>query len=101
MHTARKTPVFLRDFAKRVSLSIKASLLYICARTLTLFFVSWKSQCRSNPSKSREKTMTTQKTIARLHILALAIGLMILSGQPSYAQEHHAINVSNARGLPF
>jgi 2-iminobutanoate/2-iminopropanoate deaminase len=45
--------------------------------------------------------MTTQKTIARLCILALAIGLIILSGQPGYAQEHHAINLSNARGLPF
>jgi 2-iminobutanoate/2-iminopropanoate deaminase len=33
--------------------------------------------------------------------LALAIGLIILSGQPCYAQEHHAINLSNARGLPF
>jgi 2-iminobutanoate/2-iminopropanoate deaminase len=91
----------LRDFAKRVSLSIKASLLYICARTLTLFFVSWKSQCRTIPFKSREKPMTIHKTISRLSIFALAIGLMSLSGQPGYAQEHHTVNLSNVRGLPY
>jgi hypothetical protein len=45
--------------------------------------------------------MTTNKTIARLSIFALGIGLIILSGRPSYAQEHHAVNLSNARGLPY
>jgi len=45
--------------------------------------------------------MPTQKTIAHLSILALAIGLIILSVQPGYAQEHHAVNLSSARGLPY
>jgi len=45
--------------------------------------------------------MTTPKTTARLSIFALVIGLIIFSGQPSSAQEHHAINLSTARGLPF
>jgi 2-iminobutanoate/2-iminopropanoate deaminase len=45
--------------------------------------------------------MTTKKTISRLSIFALAIGLTIFSGQLGYAQEHHAVNLSNTRGLPF
>jgi len=45
--------------------------------------------------------MTAQKTISRLSIFALAIGLTIFSGQLGHAQEHHAVNQSNARGLPY
>jgi 2-iminobutanoate/2-iminopropanoate deaminase len=45
--------------------------------------------------------MTTKKTISRLSIFALAIGLTIFSGQLGYAQEHHAVNLSSARGLPY
>jgi 2-iminobutanoate/2-iminopropanoate deaminase len=45
--------------------------------------------------------MTAQKTISRLSIFALAIGLTIFSGQLGHAQEHHAVNLSSARGLPY
>jgi 2-iminobutanoate/2-iminopropanoate deaminase len=45
--------------------------------------------------------MTTQKKIARFFILAFGIGLTILSTQFSHAQEHKAVNLSNAKGLPF
>jgi 2-iminobutanoate/2-iminopropanoate deaminase len=45
--------------------------------------------------------MTIHKTISRLSIFALAIGLISLSGQPGYGQEHHAVNLSNVRGLPY
>jgi 2-iminobutanoate/2-iminopropanoate deaminase len=50
---------------------------------------------------SKEETMTTQKQISRFFILALAIGLTILSTQFAHAQEHQAVNLSNAKGLPF
>jgi 2-iminobutanoate/2-iminopropanoate deaminase len=45
--------------------------------------------------------MTTQKKIVRLSILVLGIGLTILSNQLANAQEHQAVNLSNAKGLPF
>src|ERR1700722_4313757 len=50
---------------------------------------------------SKEETMTTQKQISRFFILALAIGLTIFSTQFAHAQEHQAVNLSNAKGLPF
>src|SRR5277367_5921698 len=45
--------------------------------------------------------MTTQKKIARLSLLAIGIGLTILSSQFGNAQERQAVNLSNAKGLPF
>ncbi len=45
--------------------------------------------------------MTTKKKIARLSILALGMGLTLLSAQFDRAQERHAVNLSNAKGLPF
>ncbi len=52
-------------------------------------------------SRSRKETMKPLKTTARFSIFALAIGLTIFCGQLGHAQEHHAINLSTARGLPF
>jgi hypothetical protein len=43
---------------------------------------------------------TTEKTV-RFSIFALAIGLTIFSNQLGHAQEHHTVNLSNARGLPY
>lgn len=37
----------------------------------------------------------------RISIFALWIALTFVSAQLGYAQEHHAINLSNAKGLPF
>lgn len=45
--------------------------------------------------------MTTPKKIMRFFILVLVIALTILSSQFSHAQEHQAVNLSNAKGLPF
>ena len=52
-------------------------------------------------SHSRKETMKPLKTTVRFSICALAIGLTIFSGQLGHAQEHHAVNLSNARGLPY
>jgi 2-iminobutanoate/2-iminopropanoate deaminase len=45
--------------------------------------------------------MTTQTKIVRLSMLAIGIGLTILSNQLGSAQERSAVNLSNAKGLPF
>jgi 2-iminobutanoate/2-iminopropanoate deaminase len=37
----------------------------------------------------------------RISIFALGIALTFVSAQLGYAQEHHAVNLSNAKGLPF
>jgi 2-iminobutanoate/2-iminopropanoate deaminase len=37
----------------------------------------------------------------RISIFALWIALAFVSAQLGYAQEHHAVNLSNAKGLPF
>jgi 2-iminobutanoate/2-iminopropanoate deaminase len=50
---------------------------------------------------SREETMTTQRKIVQVFIFALGVGLTILSTQFTHAQEHQAVNLSNAKGLPF
>jgi 2-iminobutanoate/2-iminopropanoate deaminase len=46
----------------------------------------------------KEGTMSTQKNISTF---ALGIVLTICSGHLGHAQEHKAINLSNAKGLPF
>jgi 2-iminobutanoate/2-iminopropanoate deaminase len=43
----------------------------------------------------------TGKRMADCSVLALGIVLTILSAQPGYSQERRAINLSDARGLPF
>jgi 2-iminobutanoate/2-iminopropanoate deaminase len=45
--------------------------------------------------------MRIKKKIARLSILAFGIALTILSTKFGRAQEHRAVNLSNAKGLPF
>lgn len=52
-------------------------------------------------SRSRKETMKPLKTAVRFSIFALAIGLTIFSSQLGHAQEHHTVNLSNARGLPY
>ena len=45
--------------------------------------------------------MRMKKKIARLSVLAFGIALTILSAESGRAQEHRAVNLSNAKGLPF
>src|SRR5277367_4478979 len=45
--------------------------------------------------------MTTQQRIVRFSILTLGIALTIFSGRVGHAQERQAVNLSNAKGLPF
>ena len=52
-------------------------------------------------SRSRKETMKPLNAAVRFSIFALAIGLTIFSAQVGYAQEHRAVNLSNARGLPY
>ncbi len=45
--------------------------------------------------------MRIKKKVARLSVLVFGIALTILCAEFGRAQEHRAVNLSNAKGLPF
>src|SRR5580692_8751640 len=105
--TALKRPMDTRDaaivwdFTKSRNLFISSSWMYICARTLTPFFVGWKSQSIYH-KEERQMKMTIETRAVRWFLWAFAIALTAgLVAQRSYGQERKAINLSPARGLPF
>src|ERR1700726_2116517 len=74
--------------------------MYICARTLTLFFFVWKSQ--SIYHEESEMKIRIQRRIVRQFLFAVTFALTVATtSQRGHAQEHKAVNLSPARGLPF
>src|SRR5260370_20553788 len=75
--------------------------MYTCARTLTLFFMVWKSPIHVS-RREPEMKITIESRIFRQFLFVIALALTVATiSQRGYAQQHKAINLSPARGLPF
>jgi|HubBroStandDraft_6_1064221.scaffolds.fasta_scaffold55761_3 2-iminobutanoate/2-iminopropanoate deaminase len=76
--------------------------MYICAQTLTLFFIARKSQTIHH--EGERKKMKTILYTKSLRLITFAITLLCITGmtaQRGYGQERKVVNLSSAKGLPF